>query len=279
MEATGPEAPCPTCGRILEGHYDEVLGQLRDQWETVVQDGSWWRSRWEQLELKPRSLQELEGRALRLHAGVEAGSERLELLRARLRELEGSQARARVPEGPRGAVVAGLRRLYAARLHRAVDLLEDRASRVVCRISGGRVLAFSREGGLLRLEGSDGPLSLLSEEDVATGRIALRLAAASLIGAGGRLLASLPIEEPFDRLDREAQIRSVVLMREILSDVPRIVLFTRGDVVDARPELVDQVLEVRDEGASSGPALRPTAIGAARVAFTLPARRHRRARL
>jgi DNA repair exonuclease SbcCD nuclease subunit len=271
MESAGPEAPCPTCGRVLESHYEEVVAELRDQWESVVQDGSWWRSRWEQLEMKPEALRELEGRSLRLHAAVEAGSERVELLRARLQELSAPGA-AETRPGAEGAVVAALRRVHAARLARAADLLGQRASRFVCRVSGGKILAISWDEGPVRLEGSEGVLTPMSEEDLATAKVAIRVAAASLVAAGGKVLASLPVEEPFDRLDEEAQIRTLVLVRELLDDVPRVILFTRGDVVDARPELLDYVLEVREEGTAAGPPLRPAPAGPGRVTFEVPVR-------
>ena len=271
MESAGPEAPCPTCGRVLESHYEEVLSELRDQWESVVQDGSWWRSRWEQLEMKPESLRELEARSLRLHAAVEAGSERVELLRARLRELAAPATR-EPHEGAEGAVVTALRRLHAARLARAADILGQRASRFVCRISGGRILAISWADGPVRLEGSEGILTPMSEEDLATAKVAIRIAAASLLAAAGRVLASLPVEEPFDRLDEEAQIRTLVLARELLPEIPRVILFTRGDVVDARPELLDYVLEVREEGTAAGPPLRSAMAGPGRVTFRVPVR-------
>jgi DNA repair exonuclease SbcCD nuclease subunit len=275
MESAGPEAPCPTCGRVLESHYHEVLVGLRDQWESVVQDGSWWRSRWEQLEPKPEHLQELEGRSLRLHAALEAGSERLELLRARLQELEASGAASPRPvlEGPEGAVVAALVRVRTARISRAADILIDRASRFVSRISGTRVLALTSEDGNVRLQGSEGVLTPLSEEDLALARVAIRLAAASLIAAGGRIVASLPLEQPFDRLDEEARIRTLVLTKGLVREIPRIVLFSRGDAVDARPELFDYVLEVRDDGSMTGPVLRPAAAGPGRIVLKPPVRR------
>ena len=273
MESAGPEAPCPTCGRVLQSHYHEVLSRLEEQWESVVQDGSWWRSRWEQLELKPAGLQDLEGRSLRLHAALEAGSERVELLRARLRELDGNAPQRPLPvDGPPGAVVAALRRIHEARLMRSSDLLLERASRFVCRISGSRILAITRDAAAVRLQGSEGVLSPMSEEDVAAAKVATRMAAASLIAGRGRVLASLPVEEPFDRLDEEARIRTVVLMRSLLREIPRFVLFTRGDVVDARPELFDYVLEVREEGAASGATLRPTEAGPGRVTVKVPVR-------
>jgi hypothetical protein len=274
MESAGPEAPCPTCGRVLEGHYQEVLTELRDQWESVVQDGSWWRSRWEQLELKPATLQELEGRSLRLHAALEAGSERVELLRARLLELDAVAAvSGDDATGAAGAVIAVLKRLHAARLARATDLLLQRASRFVCRISGGRILALSWDGETVRLEGSEGPLRPMSEEDLATGRVAVRMAAASLVAAAGRVLGSLAVEEPFDRLDGETQIRTILLVRELLDEIPRVILFTRGDVVDARPEVFDYVLEVREEETGGGPPLRLALAGPGRVTFEVPVQR------
>jgi hypothetical protein len=107
----------------------------------------------------------------------------------------------------------------------------------------------------------------LTDEDTAAAKVAVRLAAASLIAAGGRVLASLPIERPFDRLDEEARIRTLVLSRKLLRVVPRIVLITRGEAVDARPELFDYVLEAREEGSLSGPVLRPAAAGPGRVSL------------
>jgi hypothetical protein len=269
LEAAGPEAPCPTCGRTLQSHYDEVLTELRDEWESVVQDGSWWRSRWEQLELKPAHLQELEGRSLRLHAALEAGSERVELLRARLGELERTVVREGDSDlaGPEGAVITALRRVRTARSSRASDMVLDRGSRFVNRITGGRVIAMSSRDGTVHLEGSEGVVAPLTDEDTAAAKIAVRLAAASLIAAGGRVLASLPIDRPFDRLDEEARIRTLVLSRKLLRVVPRIVLVTRGEAVDARPELFDYVLEAREEGTLSGPVLRPAAAGPGRVSL------------
>lgn len=206
--------------------------------------------------------------SLTLHAAVEAGSERVEVLRARLEELEGGSI---VPppelNDVQSAIVAALSRVRAARIARATDLLLDRGSRFVSRVSGGRVLALTFEDGAVRLQGSDGPLTPLSEEDLAVGRIAIRLAAASLIAARGRIVASLAIEQPFDRLDAEARIRTLVLTKQLLREVPRIVLFSRGDAVDVRPELFDYVLEVRDDGAVAGPVLRPAAAGPGRLAI------------
>jgi len=146
-------------------------------------------------------------------------------------------------------------------------MLLERASRFVCRISGGRILAVSWDGEVLHLQGSEGVLTPRSEEDVAAGQVAIRIAAASLIAAGGRVLASLPLEQPFDQLDEEAQIRTLELAKELLHEIPRVIVFSRGEAVDARPELFDYVLEVREEGTVTGPLLRPAAAGPGRVTF------------
>jgi hypothetical protein len=272
MEAAGPTTPCPLCGRILESHYQEVLSELQDEWEGIVQDGSWWRRRWEQLEPKPAHLQEREGRSLRLHAALEATSERVELLRARLAELEGSAAHrlASFSDGPLGHVAVALYRVREARLSRARELLLSRASRYVGRISGGRILAVTGTGDVAQLQGDAGPLAPLSEEDLACGRLALRLAAISLVAAGGQVVASLVVEEPFDRLDAESGIRTLLLLRRLLVEVPRIVLVTRGEAVDAQPELFDVVLEVREEGGAGSAALRPAPAGAGRISLRVP---------
>lgn len=276
MESAGPSAPCPTCGRVLKSHYAEVMTELREEWEGIVQDGSWWKRRWEQLELKPPHLQELEGRSLRLHATVEGTSERVELLRARREELGEAGVRPPValPEGPLGEAVGALGRVREARLSRARDVLLARASRYLGHISGGRILAVTWRGSSAQLQGDAGPLSPLSEEDLAAGRLALRLAAASLVAMGGQVLASLVVEEPFDRLDEEARLRTLVLLRSLLREIPRIVLVSRGDAVDARPELFDAILEVRDD-AGSAAALRPAPAGTGRVLLREPIRKER----
>ena len=77
----------------------------------------------------------------------------------------------------------------------------------------------------------------------------------------------MPLEQPFDRLDEEARIRTLVLAKKLLHEIPRVVLFSRGDAVDARPELFDYILEVREEGSASGPMLQPAAAGPGRIAL------------
>ncbi|MEX2528069.1 MAG: hypothetical protein WEA09_10575 [Gemmatimonadota bacterium] len=63
--------PCPTCHRPLGSTAGEVREHFQEEWESVVQDGTWWKRRREQLELKPPALRDLERQALRLHARLE----------------------------------------------------------------------------------------------------------------------------------------------------------------------------------------------------------------
>lgn len=169
--------------------------------------------------------------------------------------------------------MAALTRVRTARKSRTDELLLDRASRFVGRISGGRILAITRDDEHVHLQGSEGVLTPLSEEDLAAGRMALRLAAASLIAGRGSILESLPVEQPFDRLEEEARIRTLHLTKGLLREIPRIVLFSRGEAVDARPELFDYVLEVREEGSVAGPLLRPAPAGPGRIALRSTVRR------
>ncbi len=73
--------------------------------------------------------------------------------------------------------------------------------------------------------------------------------------------------------DGSNSIRTLVLTKGLLREVPRVVLFSRGDSVDARPELFDYVLEVREEGSITGPVLRPAPAGPGRVALKPPVSR------
>ena len=69
----GAAAPCPTCGRPLADAHPALLDLLEEEWEEVVQDGTWWKRRRAQLEEKPADLLALERTALRLQALMDEG--------------------------------------------------------------------------------------------------------------------------------------------------------------------------------------------------------------
>jgi hypothetical protein len=74
----------------------------------------------------------------------------------------------------------------------------------------------------------------------------------------------------------ESGLRTLLLLRSLLAEIPRIVLVTRGEAVDARPELFECVLEVRDDAGSGSAALRPTPAGTRALILSEQVRRNRR---
>jgi hypothetical protein len=77
LQTQGASARCPTCRRPLEEAHPGLLALLEEEWEDIVQDGTWWKRRRQQLEEKPAQLRDLEERALRLQPSrvLEDGSQ------------------------------------------------------------------------------------------------------------------------------------------------------------------------------------------------------------
>lgn len=275
LEGAGADAACPTCHRPLREHLDPVMDVLREEWEGVVQDGSWWRRRREQLELKPDRLQELENRALRLHATTEGLAEKVEVARARVRELDEARlklaervgggmvelepdtAPGRVPEAVWDAVDRALARTARAMRDGARDELLDRMSRILARMTGGRILSATWSGtGRLDLFGIEGSLHPPVEEDAAAAHLAARIAVAQTVSArAGTPFPPLILAEFFDRMDDAVKIRTVDLLRSILGPVfEQVLLVTRGEVVEFYPEAFDAIVELRRD-ALAGPSV------------------------
>ena len=292
MESVGPDAPCPTCGRILSAHYQEVMAELQEEWESIVQDGQWWRRRWEQLEMKPDSLQEIENRAIRHNAEMEECSELVERCRAEVRELDELRQRWRDVEGrlaieaangapvssdepsessspERALVYATMTALRDEAVRVARHHLTLRAGHYLNAISGGRLLGMGigEEGKVMLLDGGIrvGPVS---EEERAAAFLSIRLALAESVAerSDGRF-GSLLIGHPVDRLGEESQHRFAEALRGLLPTIPQILLFTRGHLVDLAPEAFDAILELRTEGAAGPTAIRslPSGMGVFRI--------------
>lgn len=285
------DTACPTCGRPLREHADTVLEALQEEWESIVQDGSWWRRRREQLEGKPEALQELEGRALRLHAATESLAERVEVARARVRELEearlklaervgggGSEAEVgpgRVPGEVAQAVDRALYRTARGLREDAREVLLERMSRILARMTGGRILSAGWPGtGHLDLFGIEGSLHPAVEEDDAAAHLAARIAVAQTVSArAGTPFPPLILAEPFDRMDDAVKIRTVDLLRSILGPVfEQILLVTRGEVVEFYPEAFDAILELRRDALAGPSVFRqvPAGLGALRLHSASP---------
>lgn len=142
----GPAGKCPTCERPLGADFERVLGELEEQWSSVVQDGKWWHSRYNQLKGKPEEVTTGETRLAavasavdekaRKHTRCEAAVQELQTLRdERAQRMERREELRReiesIPSGydseAHGAAEAKLRMLRA--LETRVARLEEAAGR------------------------------------------------------------------------------------------------------------------------------------------------------
>ncbi|MFW5951479.1 MAG: AAA family ATPase [Gemmatimonadota bacterium] len=146
LREAGPEGTCPTCGRPLHDHYDQVVRDLEDEWESLVQDGKWLKKREAQLEPKPESLAaaerartglqaRIEDRQKKLSRSEQAVEEAEKLEQERVRKRESLAARrkelAAIPAGfDPGALKAAEARLEALHeVERKATRLEETVSR------------------------------------------------------------------------------------------------------------------------------------------------------
>ena len=267
LEEGGEDTACPTCDRVLSERFESVLEVLREEWESVVQDGSWWKRRKDQLDLKPSHLQDLEGKSIRVQAMIDACTEEVERLRARLPELteaEDALAMAHVTEGPSerregegegegeglSSGNSDLRRRALEALRRellsdARDALTARTGRYLNQLTSGGVLGVGVTGdGEPTIVRDEGPRRIHSDEEVAAYLFALRLAFVDLAAGCGVHAPEILVGDTFDRLEPDAKLRAVGLLRALLVRVPKILLFCRGEILDATPEWFDWIVEL-----------------------------------
>ena len=262
LEEGGRDTACPTCDRVLSERFESVLEVLREEWESVVQDGSWWKRRKDQLDLKPAHLQDLEGKSIRLQTTIEECAEEVERLRARLPELteaEDALAMAQVGESPSkpGGGGAGsstdesdlrLRALEALRrelLSDAREALTARTGRYLNHLTSGGALGVGVTGdGEPTIIRDEGARRIHSDEEMAAYLFALRLALVDLVAGYGVHAPEILVGDTFDRLEPNAKLRAVGLLRTLLVRVPKILLFCRSDILDATPEWFDWIVEL-----------------------------------
>ena len=263
LEEGGKDTACPTCDRVLNERFESVLEVLREEWESVVQDGSWWKRRKDQLDLKPAHLQDIEGKSLRLQATIGECTEEVERLRARLPELteaEDALAMAQVGGSPSKSGEGGgagpstdesdLRRRALEALRR--ELLSDargaliaRTGRYLNHLTSGVVLGVGVTGdGEPTIIRDEGARRIQSDEEVAAYLFALRLALVDLAAGCGVHAPEMLLGDTFDRLEPDAKLRAVGLLRRLVDRVPKILLFCRGDILDAIPEGFDWIVEL-----------------------------------
>jgi DNA repair protein SbcC/Rad50 len=140
IRQAGAEGKCPTCGRPLGADFERTLDELDEQWGLVVQDGKWWKSRFEQLEGRPDDLREMEERLQELERAVGEKSRKHVRCEAAIGEMEATRAELAQRSARMAQLQEELRRLpaeYDAAGHRAAEAslnelrtLQTRAARL-----------------------------------------------------------------------------------------------------------------------------------------------------
>ncbi len=303
LEALGPDSPCPTCGRLLAEHSQEVLEEIREEWEELVQDGQWWRRRWDQLEEKPQDLIDLEAQSLRMNSRIEDCTERLESARSSLRELdelrvrrselndrldlllkEGKETGASVEDleafkdgpGEIPETPPGVRNLHDLASGLQEEIIQEcrtrllnRGGRRLNRLTGGRILGLDlgEEGREVQLVDGGGSAGVEADEDRAAAVVALRMALVELLAEDWNPIGSFVLGDPFDRMGAEDQLRALSLLRRILSRIPQVLLLTRGSVVERAPEFFDGLFDFREHPEKGRTYLKtiPAGVGLLRI--------------
>ncbi len=280
LEKAGADSPCPTCGRPLADHHDDVRVQLDEEWEAIVQDGKWWRRRRDQLELKPGRLRELESKTFRLQAEVEGASEKVERCRFGLRDLDELRAREReillrVREAtPEGGIEGGLSSAERRAITLALeDLRVELVERALLRLQavGGYWLNRVSSGGFLGLEINEGSVRAFGgpaggegvAEEVAEVMVALRLALLDLVNGRGVGPRSLLLDRWFHDLSLAARTRVLLELGRggLENNRQTLVLMSPGSLCGLE-SFFDSLLEVRigADGESSVHEVRSGAI-------------------
>lgn len=252
MEAAGGEGPCPVCGRPLEEQHPQVMEAFREEWEGLVQDGRWWRSRREQLEAKPEALRALEIEGMRLHAELESLAERAEALRH---------------GGGKGAPgsTPPLRPVLPARA-----ALLGRASDLVNRITGGRVAGLMDDAGELRMVMDGQVLGLEAGSEVALARLGLHLALVELALEAGSPPRLLRVGGGIGGLDPGDGVRAMEVLRHLSRRLPGVVVNAPEATVGRTVDRVDALVEYRPGiGSPAGPRLVRRPGGRARVRWAV----------
>lgn len=241
MEAAGTQGPCPVCGRPLADHLEEVLGSFREEWEALVQDGTWWRRRREQLEPKPELLRELEIRGMRLHAELEAVAEETDRARSQVDLPEGAgEGGASSPEGLESGTVsreAGHPSLRESLLARTSDLLN--------RLTDGLVAGVVERGERLMLVVDGRALPLVATPDRAAVRLALHLALVERALEEGATPSPLRLGAAVAALDPGDATRLVELLRRLSRYLPGVLVDTGAELLRRRVDRFDGIVELR----------------------------------
>lgn len=280
IREVGAQGACPTCGRPVGADYERLLGEMEDQWQAVVQDGRWWKSRFEQLESRPEEivdqdtrLRELERQVeelTRKHTRCRAAVEELAVARAEVERREaGSGGRLEVATALRAAEAAeaeqrrrgevvGEREMelaYHEELDRAFTELRHElnsrlrpelaeiASGFIADLTDGRYTSMSIGEGFdifVVDEGEEKPVISGGEEDIAN--LVLRLSLSRMIAErAGHPLSLLILDEVFGSLDVARRDNVVRLLHRLGDRFEQVIVITHLEEIQ---ESLGRVLRV-----------------------------------
>lgn len=242
-----------------DGERARVLEARRDEWDSVVQDGQWWRRRRDQLEDKPAEMRAAETRKLEIDAEIDALSEEIERRGVQARELAYAQRRLQDLRAA-GATLA----LRASPPMRAAggdrppagvpERLRERIHSEAVAITGGRVAsAFPDLVG----EWTRGGLS--SGGDVAALELATRIVLADLAVEAGAPLGAVLLPTTLCALRREDVGRALAQLAQLARRLPLVLVGAPPRVAAAAPESFDYLLWAGDgpDGPATGRMVRP----------------------
>ncbi|HEX7118004.1 MAG TPA: SMC family ATPase [Longimicrobiales bacterium] len=155
LEEAGPDGTCPTCEQPLGAQFDAVVGRLRDEWESLVQDGKWLKMRVDQLDARPDDLVTAERARAEANRAIEEASQRVAKCERAVDELE----RLRADQAGREerlatirAELAGIPAEYDRERHRRAEArldelrqLERRATRLEQAVEGRAAREHERD--------------------------------------------------------------------------------------------------------------------------------------
>ncbi len=263
---------CSACARPLGDALSRVQETHREDWESVVQDGRWWRRRSDQLKDKPAELQHLESRGRALASEVEELEEAL--LERRCRERERFQAKAYLgrlmdagpllaPGGEADPGAVDEHEDLARAASEARERVRLRVHAGVVALTGGRLIsAFPT----LYREWSEGERR--GGEDVAVLELAVRITLAELAQRRGLTPGTLVLPSGLDRLRGDDMRRAVAELGRLASTCAHILVRASPEVVAAGPEQFRMFFRLDGQSGSKA-RIRRGHLGMGRLRLTL----------